>query len=274
MYYYHHNQYPIAVYPYYNNSYYHQIYYRQPLHHEFWEDDVIDEQNYLTEGYDLYNQFGSLEADYLNTQGYTAREPVQYLIPVNDLQNLKGKKIRTTVPNIPGTIIATVGSYNPQTNRVQLINIRSERTGISYGNLSYLPEELSGLEELSGPGSTTGPDSSTPGSQDCSVTGGKGKYIDSGSQTIEGYPIKWSVYECQLEIKVGRDSYILNRQNNGISFEIPSNIPLNRGKGSIFVQNKTLWIDIEYQYQNPFTKKWRRIGGFKTKLGSWAGLKF
>ena len=72
----------------------------------------------------------------------------QYIIPVNEIQQMQGKRIRTTVPNIAGTITATVGTYNASTNRVELINIISDRTGVSYGNLSYLPEELSGLQVI------------------------------------------------------------------------------------------------------------------------------
>lgn len=266
---YHYSQYPIIFYPYHNNTYYQQTYYRQPLNDVFWGNDVIAEQNYLTKEYDIYNQFGSLENDYLNPYGYTTREPqVPYLIPVDDIKTLKGKQIRTTVPNITGTITATVGSYNAQTNRVQLINIRSDRTGISYGNLSYLPEELSGLEVLSVPGSET--DHHPPGSEDCTVTGGKGKYIDSGTAQVSGVPFKWAVYECQIEVA----NYVLNRTNTRVSFEMPGSVALTRFRYSIYVQNKTLWIEVESQYKNPLTGRWHKTHGAKTKVGSWASLKF
>lgn len=61
------------------------------------------------------------------------RNPQPHLMPISDIKNLKGKKIRTTVPNILGTITAIVGTYDTQTNRVELKNIISDRTGVNYG---------------------------------------------------------------------------------------------------------------------------------------------
>ena len=189
----------------------------------------------------------------------------QYILTVPEVQQLKGKKIRTTVPNIAGTITATVGEYNATTNRVTLIGIRSDRTGIDYGTLSYLPEELAGLQEITGQGPTQ------PQPQGC--TGGTGKLIDQGSQTVFGINVNYVIYECEIHITGGGQRYVLSRTQNSVGITFPLN-PLQRIKGSIYVQNKTLWIEAEQQHKNPLTGKWLKTFGGKTKLGSWASLKF
>jgi alanine-alpha-ketoisovalerate/valine-pyruvate aminotransferase len=66
------------------------------------------------------------------------RESGGYQLTIPEIQQLRDKKIRTTIPNI-GLITATVGKYDSNTNRVELINIISEEYGRRYGNLTYLP---------------------------------------------------------------------------------------------------------------------------------------
>lgn len=193
----------------------------------------------------------------------------QYLLTIPEIQQLKGRKIRTTVPNIAGTITATVGEYNSTTNRVTLIGIKSDRTGIDYGNLAYLPEEIAGYQEISGQETTP----TTPETQPQGCTGGTGALIDQGSENVFGITINWIAYECEIRISAGGQRYVLNRTNNRVGVTFPLN-PLQRIKGGIYVQNKTLWIEVEQQHKNPLTGKWLKTVGGKTKLGSWASLKF
>ncbi|PGM02550.1 hypothetical protein CN938_30915 [Bacillus thuringiensis] len=138
--------------------------------------------------------------------------------------------------------------------------------------MDYLPEELSGLKVLSGPSTGTEGDSTT-GTQDCAVTGGKGNHIDSGSTNIQGVPVSWTVYECQAEVKVaGQRSVILNRTSTSVSGTVNLSY-VARVNFIVYVQNKTLWINIEHQHKN-LVGKWLKTFGVKTKLGSWASLKF
>lgn len=85
------------------------------------------------------------------------RQQTYPLIQVPRLQQLQGAVIRTTIGTLGG-VTATVGRYNPVSNRIQLINITSERTGVNFGTLSFLPEELIGLQILvPPPGGVPGP---------------------------------------------------------------------------------------------------------------------
>lgn len=198
-----------------------------------------------------------------------------YLLTLPEIQSLKGKKIRITVPNIPGTITAEVGEYNSTTNRVELKNIVSDRTGINYGNLTYLPEELSGLKVLDGQDTSSG--ETGQGSGDCTVTGGKGKFIDSGGGSKGVLSVTYTIHECEIEITpkvvgIVTERYILNRRNNRIEVKWPTS-PVTRYVFRAWIENKSLWVEIELQHRT-LTGKWRRTGGGKTKLGSWNSLKF
>ncbi len=209
---------------------------------------------------------------------------MQFLVLPTELKNLAGKKIRTTVPNIAGTVTATVGAYNETTNRVQLINIVSERTGVNYGNLTYLPEEISGLEVLGGGTTTPGTGAGTavePDAEigDCSVTGGKGKQLDSGQVSlIDILTIDYTVYECEIEarprivgIQTG-DKYVITRQNNRVGATWPGGIPFTRYTFAVWVQNKELWAEIQFQRKD-YHGEWKKVTGERGKLGSWASLK-
>ncbi|UHA71899.1 hypothetical protein [Paenibacillus sp. 481] len=200
------------------------------------------------------------------------------LITIPELKKLKGKKIRTTLPNIAGTVTAKVGAYNDSTNRVQLLNIKSDRTGTNYGDLSYLPEEISGLQVLDGAEGGT-----SPGTQDCTVTGGKGAHIHSGTATVyDGVTVDYTVHECEIEAKpkiLGiptGGNFKLTRSKNRLDATWPEAGGLTRYVFSIWVQNKALWAEVEHQhrvYNFPSGWKWKRTGGGKTKIGSWAKLK-
>lgn len=194
-----------------------------------------------------------------------------YLITKPEVERLKGKRIRTTLPNITGTVTATVGEYNSQTNRVMLLNIVSDRNGVSYGNLAYLLDEVGGLQEIEGVG-PDGPDGPPPG-QDCTKTGGPGKRIDAGTVTYAGVPIGYTINECEVVVNVFGIRYVLTRGHNSAGVNYPIN-PLNRYRGSIYIQNKTLWVELELQTKNPLTGSWHKTVGGKTKLGSWQSLKF
>lgn len=140
--------------------YYHNGFYYDD---EDYSDEYIPTQLQLDEDYfDEYipTQL-QLDEDYYNEFDYDDYMSTQFqLLTVPEIKELEGAKIRTTLPNIPGTVTAIVGKYNANTNRVQLLNIISDRTGIKYRNLTYLPDEISGLEILSRPrpGPGTRPD--------------------------------------------------------------------------------------------------------------------
>ncbi|WP_142346361.1 hypothetical protein [Bacillus toyonensis] len=197
-----------------------------------------------------------------------------FIILPEEIQKLEGKRIRTTVPNL-GSIKATVGKYNVTTNRVDLHNIISEMDGINHGTLSYLPTELGGLQVLDGIGGV--PPSETP-SEDCTVTGGKGKKIDSGKKSLlETVSVSYEIHECQIEVTpkvlgIAVTKYVLNRSSNRIDVTWPESFT-TRYKTSIWVINKQLWIEIEYQGKD-LLGRWHKMGGAKTKIGSWASLKF
>ncbi|MEC1546388.1 hypothetical protein [Bacillus halotolerans] len=207
-------------------------------------------------------------------QTFVERFPV-YSATIPELQKLEGKKIRTTVPNIIGTVTAIVGPYNSANNRVLLKNIISDRTGTPYGNLSYLPEELGGLDDLSGSSGTT--PGTTPGTQDCTVTGGKGKQLDAGTASLSVASISYTIYECQIEIVtkivgIAQQRHTITRTNKSINATL-STSPITRVLYRAWIEGKTLWVEIEQQHKNPITGKWLKTGGAKTKLGSWSSLK-
>ncbi|MED1512732.1 hypothetical protein [Bacillus proteolyticus] len=128
------------------------------------------------------------------------------------------------------------------------------------------------MQVLSDSSTGTG-DGSTTGTQDCAVTGGKGNYIDSGSTNMQGVPVNWIVHECQIEVKVaGQRSVILTRTSTSVSGTINLSY-VARVNFIVYVQNKTLWINVEHQHKN-LVGKWLKTFGVKTKLGSWASLKF
>lgn len=86
---------------------------------------------------------------------YALPRPFAMLVTPDELTKLQGKKIRTTVPNL-GSITATVGPYDPNTNRVQLQNIVSVQDGVNHGTFGYLPSDLGGLQILDGSPGTGG----------------------------------------------------------------------------------------------------------------------
>lgn len=140
---------------------------------------------------------------------------------------MKGKRIRTTLPNIEGTVTATVGEYNDNEGRVQLIYILSDRLGTKYGNLKYLPIEIAGLEEIgstTGSGDTTTQDDTAPA--DCSFNY-SGKFIKEGRYSFgfEDIYIKYEIYECQIvvtsyfgPIEGRRD--VIKRSQNGLEYKV------------------------------------------------------
>ncbi|ADL50412.1 hypothetical protein [Clostridium cellulovorans] len=193
-----------------------------------------------------------------------------YALTLPEVNRLKGRRIRTTVPNIVGTITATVGEYNPNTNRVELKNIISDRTGVSYGNLSYLLDEIAGLQVLPKDNGTPG------GSKDCQITGGKGKYITSGETSIGNVSVKYTIHECMIEIIPRVDGLpprrlIINRNNTRVQTMFRTS-PRNRIKFTAWIQNNTVWVEIEYQRRTRFGR-WQRINEVRTKLGTWQDLK-
>lgn len=70
------------------------------------------------------------------------------LIPVNELGDLKGKQIQTSIQNL-GTVTACVGDYDPIRNRVPLSNIKNIQTGENHGDMDFLPTELVGYRVIS-----------------------------------------------------------------------------------------------------------------------------
>ncbi|GIM30365.1 hypothetical protein CPJCM30710_30310 [Clostridium polyendosporum] len=234
---------------------------------------IMNQQKLYMQQYDFpyaekYN-YGKLEPNYI-ADYYRAK----YQDTPDEIQQLQGKKIRTTLPNIVGTVTATFGQYNANTNGVQFKNIISDRTGVNYGNLNYLLEEIGGLEELSaGPEAQ---DCSFQGIQDCTITGEKGKYIDLGEARVGVASIKYIIHECEIEITptvngIMTEKYIINRRNNKIKVKWPTSF-ITRYVFTAWIQNKALWVKIEMQHKI-LTGQWRRTGGTKTKLGSWASLK-
>ena len=193
-----------------------------------------------------------------------------YAITVPEIKDLKGKRIRTTLPNIVGTVTATVGEYNSSTNRVELRNIVSDRTGVKYGNLSYLPEEVAGLQVL--------PKDQEPdhGPKDCTITGGKGRYIDSGEKSISNTSIKYTIHQCEIEIivkvpGVAPKKYVINSNNRRIRVILPTS-PVTRVRFLAWIDNKELWVEIVEQRRVRFGR-WQRIGRTRIKLGTWPGIK-
>lgn len=205
---------------------------------------------------------------------------LQYTLPPNEVIKLKGKRIRTTLPNIAGTVTATVGDYDSSSNRVQLLNIISDRTGINYGNLNYMPDEISGLEVLDG----SQPDRQPEREGDCSVIGGKGKRLDSGTVGLRVLDLEYIIYECAIEVKpkiAGINTggtYTLSATNKGVNATWPIIPEVSRYVFSVYVENSTLWVELEMQHRTlqgfPPRAVWRKTWGAKTKVGSWVGLKF
>lgn len=98
---------------------------------------------------------------YVNPHYYEPRQFAMLITP-DELTKLQGKRIRTTVPNL-GSIMATVGPYDPNTNRVQLQNIVSVQDGVNHGTLGYLPSDLGGYQIIDAPSGTGGSDAGTAG---------------------------------------------------------------------------------------------------------------
>ncbi|WP_368650535.1 hypothetical protein AB1M41_19560 [Bacillus inaquosorum] len=133
-----------------------------------------------------------------------SRQQMLLLVTPEELQKLSGRKIRTTVPNL-GSITATVGPYDPNTNRVQLQNIVSVADGMNHGTLGYLPTELGGLQVLDTPG-TGGEPSPQPTippdqlGQDVALTKTIGSF-DYPSPTATN-PFRRRRYRVYLEVTV------------------------------------------------------------------------
>ncbi|HDR7598208.1 TPA: hypothetical protein QCX65_001505 [Bacillus mycoides] len=131
-----------------------------------------------------------------------------------------------------------------------------------------------------------GNDTDGPSSQDCSVTGGKGKKLDSGKIGIGNVlDLEYIIYECAIEVKPGiagintGGTYTLSATQKGVSAIWPIVPEASRYVFSVYVENKTLWVDLEMQHRTlqggiPPKFVWRKTWGAKTEVGSWASLKF
>ncbi|MBX9987156.1 hypothetical protein [Priestia aryabhattai] len=155
------------------------------------------DENYYRNCYEYYYQNPFKAPMSLTPQGNSYIVPLywrqhqHHLLTVPEVSHLAGKRIRTTLPNITGSVTATVGRYNSSTNRVQLINIISDRTGVNYGDLSYLPEEISGLQVLGE--STTQPDPTQTGTTQPGPTQ-PGPTQPSNTQPIPFYYEIWGPF--------------------------------------------------------------------------------
>ncbi|QHZ46394.1 hypothetical protein [Bacillus sp. NSP9.1] len=136
---------------------------------------------------------------------------------------------------------------------------------------SIIPDKVSSLQK-------------TSGRQDCLVTGGKGQRLDSGTVGIRVLDLEYIIYECAIEVKpkiAGLNTggtYTLSATNTGIRAIWPITPEVTRYVFSAYVENKTLWVELEMQHRTiqgfPPRFVWRKTWGAKTKVGSWAGLKF
>ncbi|OIJ17046.1 hypothetical protein BKP37_00460 [Anaerobacillus alkalilacustris] len=127
-------------------------------------------------------------------------------------------------------------------------------------------------------GPTNGPD--------CSVTGGKGKKLDSGTVGIRDVlDLEYLIYECAIEVKPlianinTGGTYSLSATNRGATAIWPIIPEASRYVFSVYVENKTLWVELEMQHRTlqgglPPKFVWRKTWGAKTRVGSWSGLKF
>ncbi|PFD64926.1 hypothetical protein CN309_14715 [Bacillus thuringiensis] len=128
-----------------------------------------------------------------------------------------------------------------------------------------------------------GNDTDGPGSQDCSVTGGKGKKLDSDKIGIGNIlELEYIIYECAIEVKPGiagintGGTYTLSATQKGVRAIWPIVPEVSRYVFSVYVENKTLWVELEMQHRTlqGLQFVWRKTWGTKTKVGSWANLKF
>jgi len=122
----------------------------------------------------------------------------------------------------------------------------------------------------------------------CTENGGKGRYLDSGNAGVGILSVDYTIHECQIAlnpkivgVKTG-GNYVLSRGHNRLTATWPgmTGSGLDRYLFTAWVENKTLWVEYEYQHKSysgfplhPHSK-WVKVGGAKTKLGSWANLKF
>ncbi|OAH53919.1 hypothetical protein AWH48_11670 [Domibacillus aminovorans] len=207
-------------------------------------------------------------------------------LTVPQVQRLKGSRIRTTLPSIPGTSTATVGDYNADLNEVQLLNIISEQTGIRHGNLRYTPSDLGGYEVISSPpgrgqGDPTVP---PPTRGDCAVTGGPGKeLIRPGEVSIGIVRVTYKIHECEIRTRphafgIAGQEGIITRSNRSVSTTVSGGNPALRVTFTAYVEGKSLWVEVQPQTRTiNFPSgwgKWKNQGNpAKTKIGSWASLK-
>lgn len=138
------------------------------------------------------------------------------------------------------------------------------------------PHEIIGLQEVGG--------EKLEARQNCLETGGKGKRLDSGRVGIRVLDLEYITYECAIEVKpkiAGINTggtYTLSATKRGASAIWPIVPEASRYVFSVYVQNKTLWVELEMQHRTlkgfPPKFVWRKTWGAKTKIGSWKGLKF
>lgn len=122
-------------------------------------------------------------------------------------------------------------------------------------------------------------------SQNCSITGGKGNKIESNKIGINNIlDLEYIIYECAIEVKPRianintGGTYTLSATQKGINLIWPIIPEVSRYVFSVYVENKTLWVELEMQHRTvhgfPPEFVWRKTWGTKTKIGSWASLKF
>ncbi|MED3977275.1 hypothetical protein P4639_28495 [Priestia megaterium] len=194
-----------------------------------------------------------------------------------------------------GRVVATVTNPAEWKSKFDLIQNNDGTIALRSTNGNYISAELGSMGELKTPQGDHIRDyekfmilnsPAPPQHVICMANGGKGGYLDSGNAGVGIISVDYTIHECQIAlnpkiagIKTG-GNYVLSRERNRLTTTWPgiTGSGLDRYLFTAWVENKTLWVEYEYQRRSysgiPPHSSWVKVGGVKTKLGSWANLKF